>query len=290
MLTCPECGGTVVYEGGEHVCTECGLVVGDGIATTEKYVSFTSVDHHEKITSVMDNPLRKRGNKVHTKTPEEKRDDTVHHLLENCRAPDYIRSTAKMLAGKYFRAGGDIRKIGSNEDFVAALLYLSYRLCKQVPPSELGDAEKVQTRVSKIVRVLRSVGANVPIYSVSPGAHELIPVLCRKLGRPELADNALKLLASLPHSSQMPATRAAVCVYEAFHREGVKVTFKEVAKAAGINSSTVSKSYNEVFKSNKEKKDIGQDTQIPVRGIAASEFLTVLHHTLLRLSNIKQGG
>jgi transcription initiation factor TFIIIB Brf1 subunit/transcription initiation factor TFIIB len=276
--TCPECGGEVVPQGNEEVCVVCGLVR-ERLVCDEKYVSFTSVDHHEKITSASRNPLWNRGNRVHVKTQEDRRDDTVFHLIQSFEAPDYIRQTAWELARKFFRAGGDVRSIGSYEDFICALVYYSYRVCREVPLLDTGDVEKVQTKARRIHWTIKNAGIHVPQVEMSPRAHEWIPVIARRMGRLDVVDDAQRILAKLPLRSQMPQTRAAVSIYRALEVRGEPVTYREVAEAAGINPSTLSKCHKQLFGNGEASNSCTQNV-IPVRGIAASEWLTVLHKAM----------
>ena len=283
MTTCPECGGEVVPQGNEEVCVVCGLVR-ERLVRDEKYVSFTSVDHHEKITSPRRNPLWSKGNRIHVKTQEDRRDDTVYHLIHSFNAPDHIRQTAWELARKFFRAGGDVRSIGSYEDFVCALMYYSYRACREVPLLDTSDVEKVQTKARKIYWTIQNAGIHAPQVEMSPRAHEWIPVIARRMGRPDVVDDAQRILAKLPPRSQKPQTRAALSIYRVLELRGEPVTFKEVAEAAGINPSTLSKYYKQLFGGDKSSDACSQNV-IPVRGIAASEWLTLMHLVLKRLQS-----
>ncbi len=276
--TCPECGGEVVPQGNEEVCVVCGLVR-ERLVCDEKYVSFTSVDHHALLISSSDNPLRSKGNRVR-KTHRDIRDDTLYHMIKSVNAPEHIRNEAVRLTSMYLRSG-NVRKIGSYDEFVDAALFLSYRIWGEVPDMDvLGNIPEVRKKAGKLQERLREAGARLRDVSLYPRPHEWVQYIAGKLGRQDIIDDALKILPSITGCHSSP-TRAGVSVIRALELRGDSPCFTKVAAICGLSSSTLSKAYKATFKCD----DRAAQIQTPARGVAQSEWLTLISLTLKNLSS-----
>lgn len=264
-MRCGECGGEAVADRGELVCRDCGLVLGTETVASSDYVDFTSLDHHERITTMSNNPLRSRGNRARVKNYSENRDDEVYHLIEGHSSPDHVKRTAHLMINKYFRAGGTVPS-PSIEEFVKASLHISYRLCGMVPPENLSTTREVDRAAKRLKEAGIKVGT-----SLWPRPTELISKAAERLGRPEVAEAAKKIYSRIGSNSIMPKNVACACVYRALQVEGVKVTFSAVAEAIGANPSTVGKTYRELFP---KEEDNRRPEEVSMSGVSASGFLS----------------
>ena len=246
MLTCPECGGEVVPDGGEYVCVQCGLIVAQHMVSHEKYVSFTAVDHHAKITTASDNPLKKKGNRAKVKTHPERRDDDIYHLVAEADAPDHVRATALQLVSKLVRARGGLPTSMSKEQLVQGCIYIAHRIYGNVNPP--GDPELAE----RVEKILSQHGIRVGV-SVFSKPVELISDICSQLKLPpHVRERAFEVYSEVPYGSYSARNIAAVCVARAADECELDITRADIARAAGANENSVGKLYRSLFGSSKK--------------------------------------
>jgi transcription initiation factor TFIIIB Brf1 subunit/transcription initiation factor TFIIB len=260
-MRCKECGGEAVTENGEYVCATCGLVLGEVIVGTSRFVQDTNLEHHERITSLTGNILRSQGNRAQVKTYYEKRDDSLYSHIKRFDAPEHVKKTALLLTSKYFRLGARVPS-SDTEHFVREVLYISYRLCGMVPPEDLADIKSV-TRTAK---KLKEVGIRVRV-SLRPDAPELIVRVADALKRPDVIELAKELYSGIGRTSTLPKNIACACVYRALLVKGGNPTYSGVAKTVNANPNSVGKTYRELFPQE-------LDVETGWMGISASGFLS----------------
>jgi len=284
MRRCPECEGEVKKESWERVCTHCGLVIEDGgeIVANSAFTDFTNVEHHERLTSATGNPLRRMGNRAHVKSHAERRDDDLWHLIEDTSAPYDVKDTARTLVGAYLRKEKKV-PAKSMEEFVDAVIYISYRMCKRLPPKKMRErmyekrttakGGKIKT-VEGVLNKLREAGINTSGLPLWPRPPELIEELCESMGKPHIVEKAKGIHAGLKPNSSVSKNIACACVYRALKMSGESVTFRKVAEHADANPNTVSKICRHFF-NEVEEGDRGESrgSGCP-EGVVASGFLT----------------
>jgi transcription initiation factor TFIIIB Brf1 subunit/transcription initiation factor TFIIB len=232
-----ECGSSnLSYDSvrGELVCRECGLVLEEGMLTSEAhYVRFTSSDHSMPLALSTPNPV----NRIKVKSHAEKRLEAIYHALRHMEVPQEVRDRALWLAKKYLRAEGRL-PVHSLEEFVDALAYLASR--------ELRRPYRLKARLRTMKRVRKSLthaGVAVWCRYVEP-EHYLGRIIAELNLGPEVRSGAMGYVDCI--NMFTPATRAAVGVVLALQELGREVPYGGIAKSAGISDSTLWKARKRV--------------------------------------------
>ncbi|GBE55264.1 MAG TPA: hypothetical protein ENH28_00140 [Euryarchaeota archaeon] len=267
-MECPECQGEIITEGGEEVCSECGLVSNCEITSESHYINFTNTEHHERISHFQaKNPLKKKGNRARLSKYSDKRDSLTYDLIGDTNTPEHIQDTARMLANKYFRLKKRIPTT-TTEYFVGGIIYLSYRICGMIPP-DLHDVKYAE----KIAQNMKKGGLKINA-NLWPDVPEYIEEICRRIERMDIKEESVKAYSTIPFNSYISKNVACACVYHALKDDKSNITPMSIADSINANSNTVRKAYKNLF-SEKKVKNIPIKGRVSVSGFLSSALFSV---------------
>ncbi len=267
-MECPECNGEIITEGGEEVCSECGLVYNFEITSESHYINFTNTEHHEKISHFQaKNPLRKKGNYARLRKYADKRDSLVYDLIGNTNTPEHIKDAARMLANKYFRLGKRIPTIRT-EDFVTGIMYMSYRIYGMIPP----DSRDVK-HAEKITQNMKKGGLKINV-NLWPDVPEYIEEICRRIHRMDIREESIKAYSTIPFNSYISKNVACACVYYALFDDKSNITLMCITDSINANSNSVRKAYKNLFPKEKSK-NITIKNRVSTSGFLSSALFSL---------------
>ncbi len=151
---CPECGGEVNRENGEHVCTSCGLVLREHIATSSKLVWSEHAEPRSRYRCLRKSPFyrespRKARLDTHN-TLTERRFQSLHGVLLRRGIGDVYRARAEYLLSTLIRKT-NLKVI--NEETLEALVDLV--LLEKYPEKRLSLTADRRRRLKHLARLLK---------------------------------------------------------------------------------------------------------------------------------------
>ena len=267
-MECPECNGEIITEGGEEVCSECGLVYNCEITSESHYINFTNTEHHEKISHFQaKNPLRKKGNYARLKKYSDKRDSLIYDLIGNTNTPEHIQDTARMLVNKYFRLGRRIPTTDT-EHFVKGIMYMSYRICRMIPP----DSHDVK-HAEKITQNMKKGGLKINV-NLWPDVPEYITEICKRIERMDIKEASIKAYSAIQFNSYISKNVACACVYHALKDDKSSITPMSITDSVNANQNTVRKAYQNLFLE-KKVKNIVTKNRVSTSGFLSSALFSL---------------
>ncbi len=267
-MKCPECNGEIITEGGEEVCSECGLVYNCEITSESHYINFTNTEHHERISHFQaQNPLKKKGNRARLRKYSDKRDSLIYDFIANTNTPEHIQDTARLLVNKYFRLGKRIPTTRT-ELFVQGIMYMSYRICGMIPP----DSHDVK-HAEKIAQNMKKGGLKINV-NLFPDVPEYIEEICRRINRMDIKEESIKAYSTMQFNSYISKTVACACVYHALKDDKSNITLMSITDSVNANLNTVRKAYQNLF-SEKKVKNIPMKGRVSVSGFLSSALFSL---------------
>jgi len=256
-MKCDECGGQIVYCNGEYYCTRCGLVMPVEELQSERFIirdgEFKcgsrgvglpgSLAYHDKGLTTKVSGRYKLLQKRAIFTGKELKKIEAHSQLNKVCAllnlPKPVRDTAAILYRKYATVGDG--KKPRRSVIIGACVYAACKLhgILKLP----ADFKKVGIGKQAIKVARRKILKNYQLESrkLLPQAEDYIPLICNRLGRHDLINNAVAVVRSAGDKliGKSPVSIAAAAVYFAAGSSGEPLTQKNIAEVAGVTEVTI---------------------------------------------------
>lgn len=277
VRTCPECDGALQPEGGETLCTDCGLIVsedwldrgpewrsfqGDGDSRERTGAPLTRSRHDRGLTTEIGRSARLSGRKrrrvarmriqhdrarIRSKAERNRvyAFTEIHRLASALSLPDSIRDAACAL----FESAQDENLLHgrSIEGFAAASLYAACRVdslsrtMEEVVAAARADEGELKAAYDAMNRAL-----GLPTGPIDP--REYLPRFASELDLPqsiertahEFVERATDLGLT---NGRNPCGVAAACLYAAATERDYPLTQSDAATVAGVTPVTVRSSY-----------------------------------------------
>jgi len=234
---CPECGSKHIRfnsKTAELFCETCGYVIQEEIPVIDaKYgVSKVYVNPKEKKIAIVVKML---------KTNMERKMTPFYAELKKIRLPGYIEAEVIILCkecvNKKLTMSYPKRKL------LAALIYLVSK--REGVPITIRDLEK-HFDIDKwdLLKIAKFLAKKLGIRLNNTSAESYIIRISSEIGKEKLAHEAIKMLKCVKLSH--PLIKAAVCIWIASKKMGVKIKKSELAKAAGISELTLRRNIKKV--------------------------------------------
>lgn len=285
VTACPECGGNVIYEGGERLCDECGLVIeDDNIDRGPEWRAFdheeqnqksrvgsptTQAIHDKGLTTTIDwkdkdaygqsissrkrsqmNRLRKWQNRIRTKDAGERNLQfalsEIDRMGSAMGVPRNFRTTASVIYRRALKE--DLIRGRSIEGVATAALYAA---CRQegIPRSleEVADVSRVERKEIGRTYTYIAKELNLEMRPVNPKKY--VPRYCAELDLSnEVEVKAKEIIEETAEellSGKAPTGYAAAAVYTASLLCDERRTQREVADVAQVTEVTIRNHYQE---------------------------------------------
>jgi|GEM_PF-56163 len=279
---CPECTATLVREGDETVCTDCGLVVAtdrldrgpewrrfeDEEATRERTGAPLTRSRHDRGLSTEIGSsrsvratgrkrrqlarLRREHNRAQLSTKRDRNEvyafTEIRRLIGQLGLPRDLREQACALFDSAQSA--DLIQGRSLEGFAAAAVYATCRTrsisrtVEEVVEPARADAAELRAAYDALNREL-----GLPTGPIDPG--EYVPRFASELGLPDRVEHRALALAAAGREAAIvggrdPSGFAAGCLYAAAREHSHGLTQAEAADAADVSPVTLRNAYHDL--------------------------------------------
>ncbi len=279
---CPECGGTIVTEGDETLCANCGLIVSeDRIDHGPEWRSFSDDDtnrertgapltrsrhdrglsteighgHTVRLTGRKRRQLarmRREHNRSKISSKAERNQvygfTEIRRLVSAMELPRSVRESAAVLFESAQSA--DLLRGRSLEGFAAAAVYATCRTqsiarsIDEIVEIARADENELQAAYDALNREL-----GLPTGPIDP--KEYIPRFASQLEATDAVETTALRLATTAKDNGLtngrdPTGVAAGCLYLAARSEGSELTQAAIADVADVSPVTLRKTYHEL--------------------------------------------
>lgn len=276
---CPECGGKIIslYEKGEIVCGQCGLVINERIIDISHSGkrAFTKQEKEKRertgspisillpdmgLSTIIDknnikNPDLKRAAKWNSRMTWDKRNMLIattelKRIGSNLNLPDHIKKAAIRLYKKAFKK--KLLRGRSINGMVAASLYFACRE-KRIPRTLQEILDETSVSAKNVRRCYRTLIRELNLKVPTTDPISLIPRYTAELNLDtEVENTTIKILqtfiSKFSTSGKDPKGLCAGALYLVCKSKEKRISQKEIANLVGITEVTLRSRYKELIK------------------------------------------